>query len=311
MAAMPRILVFAPAPLLSIAIEEHGDEPDVHIHVGGQGVWQARMLRTLGADVAIAASFAGEPGRVAERLLGDEGIAVADLDREGGVNPVRITDRRSGERVPIVETDGTPLDRHDLDALYSMVLREAVHADLVILSGPVADDTLDADVYRRLASDLTALDRRVLVDLAGDRLEAAIDGGAAIVKVSHEELVADGLVADGDDEEQIVAAMESLRERGVDVVAVSRADVGSLVLHEGGLLRVTAPRLEVVDPSGAGDSYTAGLAVALASGDSVEDAIRLGAAAGAINVTRHGLGSGDGEAIRAVAQHVQVEPVER
>ncbi len=307
---MPSIVVFAPAPLLSIAIEEHGDQPDVHIHVGGQGVWQARMLRALGADVALVASFAGEPGRVAERLLGDEGIAVADLDREG-VNPVRITDRRSGERTSIVETDGTPLDRHDLDALYSMVLREAAHADLVILSGPVDDETLDADVYRRLASDLAALDRRVLVDLAGDRLKAAIEGGATVVKVSHEELVADGLVDDGDDEAQLVAAMEGLRERDVDVVAVSRADVGSLVLHEGGLLRVTAPRLQVVDHTGAGDSYTAGLALALADGRSVEDAIRLGAAAGAINVTRHGLGTGDAEAIRAVAEHVEVEAVER
>lgn len=308
---MPRILVFAPAPLLSIAIEEHGDQPDVHIHVGGQGVWQARMLRRLGAEVALVSSFAGEPGRVAERLLGDEGIAVADLDREGGVNPVRITDRRSGERTAIVETDGTPLDRHDLDALYSMVLREAAHADLVILSGPVDDETLEADVYRRLASDLAALGRRVLVDLAGDRLGAAIDGGAAVVKVSHEELVADGLVDDGEDEAQLVAAMEGLRERGVDVVAVSRADVGSLVLHEHGLLRVTAPRLQVVDHTGAGDSYTAGLAFALADGRSVEDAIRLGAAAGAINVTRHGLGTGDAEAIRAVAEHVEVEVVER
>lgn len=307
---MPRIVVFAPAPLLSIAIEEHGDQPDVHIHVGGQGVWQARMLRALGADVALVASFAGEPGRVAERLLGDEGVAVADLDREG-VNPVRITDRRSGERTSIVETDGTPLDRHDLDALYSMVLREAAHADLVILSGPVDDETLDADVYRRLASDLSALDRRVLVDLAGDRLTAAIDGGATVVKVSHEELVADGLVDDGEDEAQLVAAMEGLRGRGVDVVAVSRADVGSLVLHEGALLRVTAPRLQVVDHTGAGDSYTAGLALALADGRSVEDAIRLGAAAGAINVTRHGLGTGDAEAIRAVAEHVEVEVVDR
>ncbi|QCR18605.1 1-phosphofructokinase family hexose kinase [Agrococcus sp. SGAir0287] len=308
---MPRILVFAPAPLLSIAIESHGDEPDVHIHVGGQGVWQARMLRALGADVALVSSFAGEPGRVAERLLGDEGIAVADLDRVGGVNPVRITDRRSGRRTSIVETDGTPLDRHDLDALYSMVLREAADADLVILSGPVDDATLPADVYRRLASDLGALDRRVLVDLAGDRLAAAIEGGATVVKVSHEELVADGLVDDGDDEAQLAAAMQALRERGVEIVAVSRADVGSLVLHEGGLLRVTAPRLQVVDHTGAGDSYAAGLAYALADGRDVEEAIRLGAAAGAINVTHHGLGTGDAAAIRAVAQHVEVERVER
>lgn len=303
----PRVLVFAPTPLLSVTIEDHSGQPDVHIHVGGQGVWQARMLRTLGADVTLVGSFAGEPGRVSERLLQDDGIRLVDVQLDGGANPVRIHDRRSGEREAIVETRGSALDRHHLDALYSAVLREAPDSSLAILSGPVGEDTLSADVYRRLASDLASLGVPVLVDLAGDRLDAAIDGGASFVKVSHEELLADRLVEDAEDEDQLVHAMRLMQGRGVQVVAVSRADAGSLALHEDTLLRVTAPTLQVVDPSGAGDSYTAALAVALAAHGSVEDAIRLAAAAGAVNVTHHGLGTGDAGAIRAVAAHVTVE----
>jgi hypothetical protein len=38
------VLVFAPAPLLTITIERRGEDPDVHLHAGGQGFWLARMI---------------------------------------------------------------------------------------------------------------------------------------------------------------------------------------------------------------------------------------------------------------------------
>lgn len=80
---MTDVLIFAPAPLLTVTLE--GDHPggDLHVHSGGQGVWQARMLRTLGRTVAIVGSFTGESGRVVQHLLGDEGIEVHAVVRTG------------------------------------------------------------------------------------------------------------------------------------------------------------------------------------------------------------------------------------
>ena len=45
-----------------------------------------------------------------------------------------------------------------------------------------------------------------------------------------------------------------------------------------------------IDQSGAGDSMTAALAFARASGLAPEETLKLAVAAGAMNVTRHGLG---------------------
>jgi 1-phosphofructokinase len=73
---------------------------------------------------------------------------------------------------------------------------------------------------------------------------------------------------------------------------------------------VRMPRLEAVDTRGAGDSMTAGISAGLALGMSLEDAVKLGAAAGAVNVTRHGLGSGGGEAVRELSKRVELEPIE-
>ena len=306
---MARVLVFAPAPLVTVTIEEYLERPDVHLHVGGQGVWQARMLVALGVEVALVCTVAGETGIVARRLLEDEGFDVVAVAREA-VGPALVVDRRSGERVTVVEALGEPLARHDLDSLFSAALSEAPRADLVVLSGPEGEEMIDADVYRRLASDVRQLGRRVLVDLAGARLAAALDGGVDVLKVSHQELEADGRVQDGDDERQLLAAASELAGSGIQLVAVTRGDAGSLVISQEGAWRVFAPELEPVETRGAGDSYTAAIAAVLATGGSYADAIRLGAAAGAVNATRRGLGTGDAEAIRAIAERVELQTIE-
>ena len=51
-----------------------------------------------------------------------------------------------------------------------------------------------------------------------------------------------------------------------------------------------APRMQRVDHRGAGDTMTAGIAAALGHGRQTSEALRLGAAAGASNVTRRGPG---------------------
>lgn len=51
---------------------------------------------------------------------------------------------------------------------------------------------------------------------------------------------------------------------------------------------------------------TAGIAVGLARGLGLPDAVSLGAAAGALNVTRNGLGTGRRDQIEAFARRVAV-----
>jgi fructose-1-phosphate kinase PfkB-like protein len=59
-----------------------------------------------------------------------------------------------------------------------------------------------------------------------------------------------------------------------------------------------------------GGSLTAGIAAGLARGADMEDALRLGAAAGALNVTRRGLGTGSRHDIENMARLIQVHPLE-
>jgi bifunctional ADP-heptose synthase (sugar kinase/adenylyltransferase) len=64
--------------------------------------------------------------------------------------------------------------------------------------------------------------------------------------------------------------------------------------------------LSPADTQGSGDSQLAAIATALADRQAIRDALRLGMAAGAINVVRHGLGSGDARTIRDIATRIEL-----
>jgi 1-phosphofructokinase len=106
------------------------------------------------------------------------------------------------------------------------------------------------------------------------------------------------------------AGLKQLQQAsGARHIVVSRADAPALALIDDRLVKVTTPHLEPMDHRGAGDSMTAGLAVGSAAGMAFDDTLRLAAAAGALNVTRHGLGSGQRDQIEEFAKHIDVQPV--
>ena len=306
---MSDVTILAPSPTLTVTVEDHPQGSEIHVHAGGQGVWQARMLRRLQVPVTMCCVLTGEVGRALQHLLEDEDITVQALTRDGR-GSAYVHDRRGGERIVIDEERGDPIGRHDLDDLYSAMLSSSEDSQVVVLSGPAGEETIPADFYRRLAIDLRAAGKTVVADLAGERLRAVVEGGVDVLKVSHEELKADGLV-DTTTDDEIIAAMQRLRADGAGAVIVTRASDPLLFTDGDRVIAVSPPPFEENETRGAGDSLTAGVIAGLVRGEPLRDAITLGAAAGALNVTRHGLGTGDADLIGSLRAKVAVREAPR
>jgi 1-phosphofructokinase len=302
------VAIFAPVPMLTIELEpaDTRDEQraDLHLHAGGQGFWVARMVRALRAHPLLCGPFGGESGRALRALIEHEGVEARAIEMEHP-NASAVEDHRGEGTRSVAQTEIPALGRHEIDELYTVTVGAAIEAGTCVLTGTQNADVVPEDVYRRLVADLSANGVRCVADLCGEPLRAALTGGPPLLKLSHEELEADGWSSDNSVDD-VVAGIEALQAAGARDVVVSRAGEPAIASLDGRLLEARAPQLEVVEPRGAGDSMTAALAVSLSRGVELDEAFRLAMAAGALNVTRHGLATGHADAIEQLATKVEI-----
>jgi 1-phosphofructokinase len=297
------VAVVAPSPILTVTIEPDGD---IHLHAGGQGFWVARLAARLGPEVTLCAAFGGETGTVLRPLIAAEAIKTWEIATDAR-NGAYIHDRRSGARRVVAQTRGASLSRHTVDDLYGAAFATGMRSAVTVLTGTDPAGLVPAGFYGRIASDLGSNGRTVIGDLTGAELDAGVSGGLLLLKVSAESLAAEGRTAT--DEDSIIGWMRKVSRAGARHVIVTRGAAPALALLDGELLAAAPPQTTPNDERGAGDAMMAAIAAALSAQRSLVDALRHGVAAGAMNVTRSGLGTGRPEAIDLIAEHVQVTAV--
>ena len=306
MRRVPRVVVFAPHPLLAVTVEARGGADDIHLHPGGQGVWVARMAATLGAYPVLCSFVGGEPAVALEALLASLG-GERRLTRTSSPSGSYVVDRRAGTRRLVAQAWAQPPTRHELDDLVSATCAAAVGADALVVCNPFPGDALPLEVYGRLVADVRGNGTPVLVDLSTPRLESALQGAPDLVKLNDWEL-AELVRAPVGEPSEMDAAVARLRELGASFVVVTRGGEPAVVYRGGDVLELVPPRFERGSREGCGDSMMGALAAVWAGGADWRAALVTGAAAGAANFLRHGLGTGDRAVVDELARSVELRP---
>jgi 1-phosphofructokinase len=302
-----KVAVFGANPLLSITIEaltsEGGD--DIHLHPAGQGVWVARMAAELGAEANLCGFIGGETGAVLRPLLESLSIRLS-LIETAEASGSYIQDRRSGERVPLAQSAAMPASRHEVDDLFSATVAAALEADVLAVCGPYPEEGLPLEIYGKLIADVGTNGTPSVVDLSPPRLNSALEGGPALVKINDWQLasyISDSVEGDA----RLRAAAERLLEAGAEAAIVTRAEEPALVLRGEEAWLLTPPRFERGAREGCGDAMMGALCASIAAGRDWEETLRVGAAAGAANFLRHGLGSASRETVEKLVGKVEVQ----
>ncbi|AJP72246.1 1-phosphofructokinase family hexose kinase [Sphingomonas hengshuiensis] len=247
---------------------------------GGGGINVARVLHALGADATAVFPSGGPAGATLEALLRDAGVPIAPVPIAGATREsFTVDEAATGQQYRFV-LPGPPLDPTE---------RAAVLAALRTLPAPpaylVASGSLPPGVDGAVFHELAALGRetgaRLVIDTSGAALAACEGAHAYLIKPSLRELedLAGRTLATESEEE---AAARDLLARGfAEIVVVSLAERGAVLVSADRVLRLAAIEVPVGSAVGAGDSMTAALVLALARGKCLDEALLFGVAAGA------------------------------
>ena len=266
---------------------------------GGGGINVARVVQRLGGAVRAVYLAGGVTGGVLDSLLDRDGIARRRIDIAGHTRISQaVHETETGLEYRFVP-DGPEVSEAEWQSCLAAM--SGTDCDYLVLSGSLPRG-VPADFYARLVKQ-SGGGKRILLDTSGAALRRTLEGGGVfLVKPSRGELEQfAGRSLDGD-EALLEAARGIVRSGHAEHVAVTLGHLGALLVSAAGELRLPAIDVEVRSAVGAGDSFLGAATFALASGESVEAAFRLGLAAGTAAVMTPGTGLCRPEDIKAVRQ---------
>lgn len=246
---------------------------------GGKGANQALAARRAGAGVAMVGAYGrGGFADAALALLRAESV---DLTR------CRVVDAPTGAAFIVVDPNG---ENAIIVAAGANAYVEATQIQGLIKAG----DTLllqreipDAEI-EAAAIEAKRCGARVILNLApmGAPSKALMGALDAICVNEHEALtLAQGLGLEETDPDAICRAVSQQWRIGAIATLGSAGAVG---YDQGERFAAVAPKVDVVDTTGAGDTFIGVYAASLERGDSFDQAMRRGLAAGSLACTKSG-----------------------
>jgi len=264
------------APVAVLKVERVEERPGGAANV-------ARNIASLGAHCTLLSVVgADEAGDCLQRLLSEHGRVEALLQRDNSISTI-IKLRAIARHQQLLRIDfETPPSHEVLQAKLADFHAWLPEADVVILSDYGKGGlTHIAEMIR----SARAAGKPVLVDPKGD--DYARYRGATLLTPNRSEFRE--VAGSWNSEAEFSAKADKLRtELQLDALLITRSEDGMSLYRANDVLHEAAQAREVFDVSGAGDTVIATLAVMLASGAGLHEAMRIANRAAGIVVGKLG-----------------------
>lgn len=246
------------------------------IFEGGKGINVSIVLRNLGIESIALGFIAGFTGEEIERGVRAHGCKTDFIRLGSGLSRINI--KLKSQEETEINAQGPLIKQQDIEGLHKKL--DAIKTeDILILCGSIPN-TLPNDVYENILMHLA--DRGILfvVDAAKDLLRKALKFHPFLIKPNHHEL---GEIFNKEltTSEDIVIYAKKLQEEGARNVLVSMAGDGAILLTEDRkIYKKEAPKGNVVNSVGSGDSMLAGFLAGYMQNHNYEEGLKMGIAAG-------------------------------
>jgi len=248
---------------------------------GGKGSNQAIAAARLGSRVQFIGQVGADKfGADARSLWEQEGVDTTHVsenpDTHTGAGFV-IVDEKGENEITVAPGANHTLDRRDIRAAEDGI--EA--ADVLLLQLEIRDEPIEAAVDIAAGAEVKV----ILNPAPAQQLpETILDGVDYLTPNQSEARILAAGDPDADTADRDIAG--DLRDLGVENVVMTLGADGALIVSEDRVEQVSAPTVEVLDTTGAGDAFNGALAVAMARGRSLSEAVAFACAAGAHATTR-------------------------
>lgn len=252
---------------------------------GGKGVNLSRVVAELGGDTVATGFLGGGPGAYIRQVLQKQGVKRDFIEVHGETRINFSVEDESGKPPTTFNERGPTITEADMEELIAHVRKMAKKASWIAMGGSLPPG-VPTSIYHDLGELARESDCKLALDADGEPFKLGLAVKPDFIKPNEAEagrLLGRELKSDDD----VIEAAKELSEKAT-IVVISRAEKGAVLAAEGNVYMGLSPKVEARSSIGSGDSLVAGFLWALTEGQSLEDAFRLGIAAGAATATTDG-----------------------
>ena len=250
---------------------------------GGKGANQAVTIARLGGEVVFISKVGNDVfGKQSSQLLDDEGIntfyMLSDNELPSGVALITVDEVGENSIVVASGANGNFLPSDLEDAL-----DEIAKAGIVLMQLEIPLETVHFVSKYAASKGLQVILNPAPVNELSLELLSYID---FIIPNQHEAEKISGIkVTNSNDAEKAARAIHGM---GVKNVVVTLGSLGAVICQEGRIQVVSAPKVEAIDTTAAGDVFCGALAVGLSEGRTLIESVEFACRVAAISVTKLG-----------------------
>lgn len=246
------------------------------IYAGGKGINVSTVLGNLGVENKAFGFIAGFTGDEIEKRVIKSGCTADFIRLKDGNSRINVK-LKSNEETEI-NAQGPVIDKESIDSLYKK-LDQLKEGDILVLAGSIPN-TLPEDMYEKIISYLSNKGIKFIVDATKNLLVNVLKYHPFLIKPNNHELE-EIFNVKLNGEEDIIKYAKKLQDMGALNVLISLAGDGAILLTEDGqILKNKAPKGEVKNSVGAGDSMVAGFTAGYIKEKDYRYALKLGIATG-------------------------------
>ena len=244
-------------------------------NAGGGGLNVTRALHRLGAPSLALVALGGVTGDRLAGLLKAEGIAFLALKSPGETRQsMSVTEADSGAQYRFL-LPGPDWSHDDQAQVFALLTATAHPGSIAVISGSQPPG-VPADFPAQLAAALPEC--LVVLDTSGPALAQAVAQpipGLAVLRMDSDEAeaLAGHPLTTPKDTADFAAGL--LAKGVAGAVIVARGAEGNVLVTDGQRLMARAPKVTLVSAVGAGDSFVAGLVLAMARRQGWAEALSL------------------------------------
>lgn len=241
---------------------------------GGKGINVSRILSNQHVSNVALGFIGGFTGEFVEKSLKDLNIHT-DFIKVSGDTRINVKVKSNTETE--INGAGPKITDSELQSLFNK-LSELKTNDILVLAGNI-QNTLPSTLYSKIQNLVSKNGVKVVVDTSGNALLEAVKNKPFLIKPNNHEIEEIFNVKINNTDELIIYG-KKLNEMGAENVIIYLAGDGALLICSQGVFFGNAPKGEVKNSVGAGDSLVGGFLAEYSKSSDLLKAFKNGIASG-------------------------------